>query len=54
MAFLVGGANSASGDYEIDNASDVDALATLLAYTNTGTKENPVMERPLGQFPIKE
>ena len=39
---------------QIDNASDVDALATLFAYTNTGTKENPVMERPLGQFPIKE
>ncbi len=39
---------------QIDNASDVDALATLFAYTNTGTEENPVMERPLGEFPIKE
>jgi hypothetical protein len=35
----------------IDNASDVDALATLYAYVNTGTEENPVMERPLGEFP---
>ena len=39
---------------QIDGASDVDALATLFAYTNTGTEENPVMERPLGEFPIKE
>jgi len=35
----------------IDNASDVDALATLYAYVNTGTEENPVMERPLGEWP---
>ncbi len=35
----------------IDNASDVDALATLYEYVNTGTEENPVMERPLGEFP---
>ena len=39
---------------QIDNASDVDALATLFAYTNTGTEENPVIERPLGEFPVKE
>ena len=38
----------------IDNASDVDALATLYAYVNTGTEENPVMERPLGEFPTLE
>jgi len=38
----------------IDNASDVDALATLYAYVNTGTEENPVMERPLGEFPRLE
>jgi len=38
----------------IDNASDVDALATLYEYVNTGTEENPVMERPLGEFPILE
>ena len=38
----------------IDNASDVDALATLYKYVNTGTEENPVMERPLGEFPTLE
>ena len=38
----------------IDNASDVDALATLYAYVNTGTEENPVYERPLGEFPVLE
>ena len=38
----------------IDNASDVDALATLYAYVNTGTEENPVYERPLGEFPRLE
>ena len=38
---------------QIDNASDVDALAALFTYTNTGTEENPVIERPLGEFPVK-
>ena len=38
----------------IDNASDVDALATLYEYVNTGTEENPVMESPLGEFPTLE
>ena len=38
----------------IDNASDVDALKTLYEYVNTGTEENPVMERPLGEFPTLE
>lgn len=38
----------------IDNASDVDALATLYTYVNTGTEENPVYERPLGEFPTLE
>ena len=38
----------------IDNVSDVDALATLYEYINTGTEENPVMERPLGEFPTLE
>ena len=38
----------------IDNAADVDALATLYEYVNTGTEENPVMERPLGEWPILE
>jgi hypothetical protein len=35
----------------IDNAADVDALAALYAYVNTGTEENPVYTRPLGEFP---
>ena len=38
----------------IDNASDVDALKALYEYVNTGTEENPVMERPLGEFPTLE
>jgi len=38
----------------IDNASDVDALKTLYEYVNTGTEENPVMERPLGEWPVLE
>ena len=38
----------------IDNASDVDALAALYQYVNTGTEEIPVMERPLGEFPTLE
>ena len=39
---------------QITNAANVDALATLFTFTNTGTEENPVWERPLGQFPVKE
>jgi hypothetical protein len=35
----------------IDNAADVDALAALYTYTNTGTEESPIIERPLGEFP---
>jgi len=35
----------------IDGAADVDALAALYTYTNTGTEEFPVVERPLGEFP---
>ena len=38
----------------IDNSSDVDALATLYTYVNTGTEENPVFERPLVEFPTLE
>ena len=30
---------------QIDNAANVDALAALFTYTNTGTEENPVIER---------
>jgi len=35
---------------QIDNASDVDALATLFTYTTT----DGVTSRPLGEFPVKE
>ena len=35
----------------IDACTTVDELATLYKYVNTGTEENPVMERPLGEFP---
>ena len=35
----------------IDACNTVDELATLYQYVNTGTEENPVMERPLGEFP---
>ena len=38
----------------INNASDVNALETLYTYVNTGTEENPVHERPLGEWPILE
>jgi hypothetical protein len=42
-----------SNDMEvlIDACNTVDELATLYKYVNTGTEENPVMERPLGEFP---
>ena len=36
---------------QITNAANVDALATLYAYVNTGTEDSPVYERPLGEFP---
>lgn len=35
----------------IDNAADVDALAALYEYTNTGTESDPVYTRPLGELP---
>ena len=35
----------------IDGVADVDALAALYEYTNTGTEEDPVFTRPLGEFP---
>jgi hypothetical protein len=42
-----------SNDMEvlIDACSTVDELAALYQYVNTGTEEEPVMERPLGEFP---
>ena len=36
----------------IDGAADVDALAALYEYTNTGTEEEPLYTRPLGDFPV--
>ena len=47
------GVRTASNDMEalIDASSTVDELAALYQYVNTGTVENPVMERPLGEFP---
>ena len=35
----------------IENVANFDALITLLTYVNTGTMENPVMARPLGELP---
>ena len=36
---------------QVDGAADVDALVALFTYVNTGTEENPVMEKPLGEWP---
>ncbi len=36
---------------QIDGAANVDALAALYTYTNTGTEESPVFTRPLGELP---
>ena len=36
---------------QIDGAADIDALIALYTYTNTGTEEEPVFTRPLGEFP---
>ena len=38
----------------ITNASNTPALETLYTYVNTGTKSNPVIERPLGELPTLE
>jgi hypothetical protein len=38
----------------ITNASNTPALETLYTYINTGTEENPVHERPLGELPTLE
>ena len=37
----------------IDNCTTVDELKSLYEYTNTGTEQNPVMTRPLPEFPIE-
>ena len=38
----------------IKATKDVRVLETLFTYTNTGTESNPVMTRPLGEFPKLE
>ena len=45
---------AASQETQITNASDTPALETLYTYVNTGTEENPVYERPLGELPVLE
>ena len=37
----------------IDACADVDALKELYEYTNTGTEENPLNTRPLGEWPAE-
>ena len=44
----------ASMETQILNASDTPALETLYTYVNTGTEEDPVHERPLGELPTLE
>ena len=44
----------ASMETQILNASDTPALETLYTYVNTGTEEDPVYERPLGELPTLE
>jgi len=44
----------ASMETAITNASNTPALETLYTYVNTGTKTNPVIERPLGELPTLE
>jgi hypothetical protein len=36
---------------KINACTTVDELKTLYEYVNTGTEENRVMEKPLGEFP---
>ncbi len=45
---------AAEQETQITNAADTPALETLYTYINTGTEENPVMERPLGELPTLE
>ena len=44
-------AKSNEMETQIDACNNVDELKTLYEYVNTGTKENPVYERPLAEFP---
>ena len=45
---------AAEQETAITNAADTPALETLYTYVNTGTEENPVIERPLGELPTLE
>ena len=45
---------AASMETSVTNASNTPALETLYTYVNTGTEENPVYERPLGELPTLE
>jgi len=36
---------------QIDACTTVDELKALYEYTNTGTEANPVITRPLAEFP---
>ena len=36
----------------IDGAADAAAMEALYTYTNTGTEEEPVYTRPLGEWPV--
>jgi len=47
-------AKSNEMETQIDNCTTVDELKTLYEYVNTGTEENPVIERPLAEFPTLE
>ena len=42
---------AAEQETAITNAAYTPALETLYTYVNTGTEENPVIERPLGELP---
>ena len=45
---------AAQMETSITNAADTAALETLYTNVNTGTEENPVMERPIGHLPTLE
>ena len=45
---------AAEQETQITNAADTPALETLYTYVNTGTEENPVYERQLGELPVLE
>ena len=47
-------AKSNEMETQIDACTNVDELKALYEYTNTGTEENPVITRPLAEFPTLE